>query len=141
MFARSISLILIVALIACPLWCGNGACHAHQCCSARQSAQMCPEHGTCECCCDQPSPNSPAGEPCRCPDDSACQGICGGAIFEKPCQLDLDAAAYFMSPRFDDEAGFQLAFCHELDIHHLWHFGESGNYGRSLRTRHMSFLC
>ena len=140
MLARTVSLALITAIIACPLWCGNGLCHAGQCCSAEQSFRLSsPVHRTARCC-DKSSPNSNDNCPYDTPCKSSCQGICGGAIFENPCKLDDGTDTAFLSLiAVDMPVACQLAECRIYDGNHLlcW----SGNHGRFLRTLHMSFLC
>jgi len=142
MFARIVFLLQIVAIIACPLWCGNGLCHGGQCCSSKQSSdQICPVHGTDRCCHTNSSPDRDNRGPCGYPNSSSCQGVCGGAVFEKPIELN-DVSDSFFLPKIDTEFGFvsQLAGCRSLDVEHHRHC-LGGNYGRLLRTLNMSFLC
>ena len=142
MFARIVSLVQIAAIIACPMWCDSGLCHAGQCCSVKQSAaQVCPVHGTAKCCCNQKShDNDDNRGPCRCPGKS-CQGVCGGAVFEKPIEVN-NASDSFLRPLVEAEISFplQLAECPTLDVQHHWHC-HGGNHGRFVRILHMSFLC
>ena len=141
MLGRIVSVVQIVAIIACPLWCGNGWCHADTCCSVKQpSDQFCPDHGTAKCCCKKSSSEHDNRGPCRCP-NKTCQGVCGGAVFEKPVELNDASESHFL-PVIDSEISFalQLSECHSLDAEHHFH-GPSGNYGRFVRTLHMSFLC
>lgn len=143
MIARTVSVILIVALIACPLWCGNGQLHAAQCCSVQQSLNHdCTVHGTdADCCKDSCSGDGDRG-PSRCPIQSSCQGVCGGAVIEKPVEVD-NAADPFYLPRIDTDTQFvthvlECSTTHRAE-HHC-HCRGSSNYGRSLRSLQMSFL-
>ena len=141
MYARTVSIALIAAIIACPMRCGNGLCHAGECCPEEQSSQQsCPTHGTEQCCCDKGSSGSKDDGPCDLPCESSCQGVCGGAIFEKPLELN-DELDSFLLPHIAGETpvACQLAESRYHDGDHLLHCG--GNHGRSLRTLHMSFLC
>ena len=147
MFARTVSLVQIAVLIACPMWCGNGLCRADQCCSVEQSThQPCPVHETACDCCDIDSSGSNNDCPCDAPCKSSCQGVCGGAVFGKPCELNdpmptCSAKKGSFGPFLAVEipVACQLAECRTNDGDHFLHCG--GNHGRSLRTLHMSFLC
>jgi hypothetical protein len=145
MSPRIVSLVLIAAIIACPLWCGNGLCHAGQCCADDACPlieQVCPIHDTAQCCCETSSSreNSPRG-PRRC-QNKACQGVCGGAVFEKPIELpDASTDAFSLPlivisiPFALQPAEHRLLGVEDLPLCH------KGNHGRLLRTLHMSFLC
>ena len=142
MLARSVSVILIAVVIACPMWCGNGVCHADQCCSAKQSSyEVCPVQGTDHCCCDQSSPDSDHPCPSKTSGKSSCQGVCGGVIFGKPIKLN-DVADSFIVSLMDTEALVVVRLV-ERNIHGIEHYRHcrGGNHGRFLRTLHMSFLC
>jgi hypothetical protein len=146
-FVRIVSLIQIAAIIACPLWCSSGLCHAGQHCAIdgcslmeRTTPQFCPFHGTTRCCCNESSSPRNDHGPCRCP-NKPCQGVCGGAVFDKPIELN-DVRDSFFLPLIVTEISFALHVveCRSLDIEHHWHC-HGGNHGRALRTLHMSFLC
>ena len=142
MFTRTVSLVLIAAIIACPLWCGSGLCHAGQCCSVKQSSQQSfPGHGAVNCCCTRSSPDGDDQAPSRCPAKSSCQGVCGGAIFEKLGELDSVEDSFFL-PLADAEVSVSswLLQCRSPDVAHH-HCQSGGNYGRSLRTLYMSLVC
>lgn len=148
MLARIVSLVLIAAVVACPLTCGNGLCHAGQCCSEMQASdQVCPAHGTAQCCCGRASSDEdhcPSGDrgPCRCPGKSSCQGVCGGAVFEKQIELDGASDSSFLS-LVDTDTLLVTRVIERRTAHgaeHHWH-RRGGNHGRSLRALHMSFLC
>ena len=142
MFSRAVSLTLMAAIIACPMWCGSGSCHAGQCCSAEQTSdRACSVHGTDCCCCEESLPDSDRHCPCESPRESSCQGVCGGAVFEKPRELN-DVFDTFVTPLTDSESPVvaRLIECNTQGVEHRWH-PRGDNHGRSLRTLHMSFLC
>ena len=143
MFARTVSIVLTAALIACPMWCGNGLCHAGQCCAnERTTHQPCPDQGTARCCnsCDNGSPDGSSDCPGDAPAKSSCQGVCGGAVFGKPCELNDGMDPSPMSHiAIETPVACQLAERRSYDGEHGLHCG--GNHGRFLRTLHMSFLC
>ena len=142
MFTRTVSALLIAAIVSCPLFCRNGLCQG--CCSAKQSIQStCPIYGTAHRCCKTTSHDTGDHGPSRCPNTSSCQGVCGGAVFEKPCKIDDDLESSFFLPLLsvtEVVVGSRLTQCRFYDVEHH-HCTGSGNYGRSLRTLHMSFLC
>ena len=144
MFARIISSLLIPTFMACPVICSYGVCRT-SCCSAKQSlTESCRVNGTTpHCCqqsrpandepCSQPSPASPAKAPCH--------GICGGAVFEKPVEVD-EVANQFFVPLTDTDVAFVvlLTECQSRSAEQHW-YCHGGNQGRSLRALHMSLLC
>jgi len=97
MYQRIISLILIAAVFGCPLWCSMGICQ----CGGGNGAvsEICMASGNVQASCCQPTCCSEGCEepPSPCPFNShtpspdtegmRCQGICGGAVFESPCQI------------------------------------------------------
>lgn len=148
---RIVVSVLILAILACPLWCGTRSCHAGQCCPVTQSATQsadagCPDQGTASCCCaDESSDSDDDHGPRRCPNKS-CQGVCGGAVTVKPFELDGVGRLLFR-PLIEADASLavQRADNRSLKVVPSGH-GRSGiqgrgNQGRLLRTRHMSFLC
>ncbi|MDP6443496.1 MAG: hypothetical protein QGG36_29290 [Pirellulaceae bacterium] len=135
---RTITTILIAALIACPLWCDNGSCHTGDC-----PTSDC--HGATEApdaCCrlHEDGDSQQREQPRPCPYPTSCQGICGGAVLEKPVELYDNTADYFL-PTIDDDS--QVA--HRLIEESATTTGDGcyggGNFGRCLLTLHMSFLC
>jgi hypothetical protein len=141
MFARTVSLALIAAIVACPMGCGNGLRFVRQCCSAAQdSPQACPVHKT-ACCCRESLPDGDERCPCESPRKSSCQGICGGAIFERPCEID-DHWNSVVLRLVDAEisTASRPADCCSFGVDHR-HDSQRENYGRSVRIRHLSFLC
>ncbi len=142
MFARIICHISIAALIACPTWCGSGLCRVAQCCSAQPLA-ACPDTDAASCCnkkcpTDGETGNErPSGDaPCK----SSCQGVCGGAIFVKPFELNDPIDSSFL-PLF--VAGASIADeLTEYPAEHDDHLSHCrANHGRFLRTLHNSLLC
>ena len=142
MSPRIISLVQIAAIIACPMWCSSGLCLADQCCSLKQPAeQVCPAHRSAKCCCcNQESDRDDNRSPCRCHDKS-CQGVCGGAVFQKPIEVSHTSDGFL--PFLNDvDFSFraQSAECQMLNLEHPPFF-HSGNHGRFMRALHMSLLC
>ena len=143
MFHRIISLLLIAAVFGCPLWCSMGIC---QCSGgmttlAEKVSECC--QPTC-CGCTFASKTATTSEP-ETPDskrkNSRCQGICGGAVLESPCELPAVDLCRFLNC-VDNDAFLLLAKdyrvvqtpdCQEF----LW----AENQGRSVRIRLMSFQC
>ncbi len=165
MLNRAVSLLMIAVVVGCPLWCFDdcGCCAGGMfsmtasstiqtrttqtrttqtrtmqtrsdratCC--RQYSQLTPAE-------DAATPNAPFSAPERAPDKSSCQGVCGGAVFEKPCELDGFQLRHTLPPLADDvatspapEHGFAPGVEHPCIC--------TANFGRSVRTLQMSFLC
>ncbi len=141
MFARTVPLVLIAAVIACPMWCGSGLCHAVNCCSAVEPPhQHCPGPGDTGGCCDKGPSDSNDESPCDAPRKSPCQGVCGGAVLDKPLELSDGIDPSSSQPIAAKMiAGCQAVACHIPDGDAFLPCG--GNYGRSLRTLYMSFSC
>jgi hypothetical protein len=153
MFTRVVCLMLIAAVVACPMWCTSGLCGAVQCHEAQfhddqihndqcSVAQVCDQSSDLPECCRQKmqEQSDEAPGPCRCPDKAFCQGVCGGAVFEKPVELDLVAFSFFIAATDVEFAHVPQRIESRLHtVHHHWH-SHGGNYGRSLRTLQMSFL-
>ncbi len=141
MVARLISLVLMVAIVACPMWCGERLCPAAPCCSATPCPRIvCAVHETADCCCEPSSPNKSDPNPSRPANQSSCQGICGGAVFEQLSQVDNFDGSIIL-PLFDVHASTvsRRSSFRRCDVPTISHCG--GNRGRSLRTLYMSFLC
>ena len=163
MFNRIVSLLLVAVILACPMRCGRGICHAGQCCSQEKSSRhSCAARGADPCQCngsshedtcsesshadqcnecnkssrdnDRSCPNQPPAKP-------SCQGVCGGAVVQKPNEF-REAADSFFVPMTDTAASLipRMVECKADGVVRYCHF-RSGNYGRSLRALHMSFLC
>ncbi|MBC7965358.1 MAG: hypothetical protein H7Z17_05465 [Fuerstia sp.] len=145
MVNQSIALVLILAVLACPIWCSAGLCQSLHGgsmenpkskigCAIEGSAQRC-------CCCQHESSNNDEQVPGRCPRESSCQGVCGGAVFEKPCELTAAESACVAPPALCDDLqpcglltalrghrGYELCCDDPVD-------------GRQLRILYRSFLC
>ncbi len=145
MVNRSIAIVLILAVLACPIWCSVGLCQCLHCgtmenssskigCAIEGSAQRC-------CCCQQESSNNDEQIPSRCPRESSCQGVCGGAVFEKPCELTAVEAACVPLPALCDDLqprGLTAALCGHRGYELC---GDDPLDGRRLRILYQSFLC
>jgi hypothetical protein len=149
MLARIISLVLIAAVIACPLSCGHGVCCVSQCCadaamvSAEQSSHAaCLLQAITSCgCCDESCPRDDQRNPHPSPGKSSCQGVCGGAVFEKPCELKI-VEVEFVLPLTGADSTF--VFLLSVDPADRFDFPDcvrAGNQGRFVRTLHMSLNC
>jgi len=76
---RFVTLLSILAILVCPLWCAAGICADHGEASLVQNSSAC-------CCCHEESP----GEEQLPSSQGNCQGVCGGAVLSAPMQVDLD---------------------------------------------------
>lgn len=141
MQSRTIILTLITALIACPLWCTSGVA---ACCDddlalfQTSSSQL--DGNLCKtCCCEQPTQDS---NDCRPKNDSSnsekpCQGICGGAVVEKPVESNnTDHTTLLLLDTLNWVSVDSLSSTEIFTKSHSGHIS-----GRFLRTLHMSFLC
>ncbi|MFP6765181.1 MAG: hypothetical protein VB858_16245 [Planctomycetaceae bacterium] len=149
MFSPTVSIGLIAAVIACPVWCGGGVCHTEACHRQAVSAasDLYAVHGADGPCCtaDSRSGNDRSGndqpQPCPCGSQSSCQGICGGAVLGKAIGFN-SLADVLVLPLNDAHAPVtaRMVTCsHLCDGPH--HRDSSSNHGRRMRTLHMSFLC
>ena len=140
MFARTVSTLLIVAIIACPLLCRDGLCQ--ECCSAKQTSQStCPVHGTASCCSNKTSHECDDQRPCDdAPHTSACQGVCGGAVIEKSNELPVAGDTWFL-PFSGAIASVASLLAGRQSPAVDCQFNCSATPGRCIRTLHMSFLC
>ena len=143
MLPRVISLVLIAAVIACPMWCGESACIADQCRThaAPQQSAPCSANQKPDCCSGkQGGHQRHQDEPCPC-ESAGCQGICGGAVPEKPFELK-DLSIEHVIVLDDVHAATKSDM---LVRSHCAKEPEPGgspaNYGRIVRTLHMSILC
>jgi hypothetical protein len=134
MFTRVTAFVLALAVIACPLWCVGGLCH-DSCCPAKQTTSVYCKKG----CCEQPA-HSKGQLPAAPVDDSNCQGICGGAVFEKPVEVNVDTFCQFLPPAIVEAPIAWASSLHASED--PWHICASpGNHGRYLRALHASLLC
>ena len=138
MSSRTVSLVLVAAVIACPIWCGDaGGCRSRE--SSRKST-LCSGETPRTCCGSQQGPHDQHEEQdCPC-EATGCQGICGGAVPEQPVRLNNVGDNQY--------AGFAEAHVADSALPHIQglRLSEPGpdgpsNYGRRVRTRLMSILC
>lgn len=149
MFARIVSLVLIAAIIACPLSCGSGVCHGSQCCAERGRVSenqclhpVCSQPATADSdCCHESSHDTGKPIPPPCPAKSSCQGICGGAVIEKPCEPDTADASILLPPACTDDAFVSLQAVFRRDVIRSPECVRGDNQGRFVRTLHMSLIC
>ena len=148
MLTRIISVVLIAAVIACPMWCGSGVCHTGRCCAAdgsslekQDSYAVCSVHGKKDCGCEKSSRDNDEHGPNRCPGNGLCQGVCGGAVFEKPFKLDGPYLFSFLLLIDSDDSNISLLADYRTvgTGHH--HCLSPKNHGRFMRMLHSSFLC
>lgn len=140
---RTVSLVLIAAVVACPMWCGTGSCNAGQCCGeeASESDRVCTTNEAESRCCHH-KPDSDDDQ--QCPTHSSptsCQGVCGGAVLAKDVEVRGDSHVIIL-PLIDDHAAMpaRLVECGRCrNEQHCCH--SNANHGRVVRTLHMSFLC
>lgn len=146
MFSRIVSLVLIAAVIACPLWCVDGLGLAAACCGNQAETSSCCSGSSC---CESAESHTcdlrpgggqhPDDQPCPC-ESTDCQGICGGAVLGKSIELD-DVDAGFLTAFVDVYAPASAYLSADpLNVEQT-HFRSDANHGRSVRTLHMSFLC
>lgn len=135
MFSRTISCLAILAVIACPLWCSAGLCQGGDCCATTLSTPA-------ESCCDRCGSEQEEQAPVPSPQKSSCQGVCGGAIFEKPCQINgLETVVLRPLPAAIDDVSVDTgAAPRHSEIDKPPRNGPD-NVGRTLRALQMSFLC
>ena len=143
--ARIVSPLLIIAIIACPLFCDSGLCVS--CCAASDAIvgqhvasldRVESPHQLPSCCCEpKAKPQNPP--PCPAPiEKKFCQGVCGGAVFEKPVELDLTAQLVAV---LSDESSVFACHCDRGTFGVAKHWlCDGGNQGRALRTWHGSLL-
>jgi hypothetical protein len=160
MLERIVSLVLIAAVTACPVNCGPGVCASGaQCatdpgCGEQAEFELPGMHqaAQCRCCCQRDSasrssaprsaePSSDDDVPERVPAEPSCQGICGGAVFEKPRGLDGLADMGFLSPVDVDTQRVAITGDGAVPGPTDTCRAPTGNVGRFLRTLHSSFLC
>ena len=141
MLTRIAPLALIAAILVCPLLCRNGRCQ--ECCAGNQSvASACLVSEAGNGCCRNTSCDGEDQRPCDgAPGGSGCQGVCGGAVLEKPNSFPEPTEMRF---RYVFNAPPSLPA--PLLVDHRPHtlgpsFDGSMTPGRYIRTLYMSFLC
>lgn len=130
MLNRLVSLLVTVALLACPLLCGAGSPDA---------PKVDAEPAKCCCCHSAETPTTPDEE---CPEpDGCCQCICGGAIIEHADvgQVDLCTGVWSLPPPTSLAPAMGLSK-RVLSIADLQP-DDGMNPGRTKRCLFMTFLC
>lgn len=145
MFNRIISLILAAAVFGCPLWCSMGIC---QCSGGAIAAKNSEETGQCcqpPCCTAGQKPQElrwPSnGDPQPEPEGLRCQGICGGAVLESPCQIPTAGLCQFLPALKIVQHWLQATQQCEVRGLSFPDDNRSENWGRSVRILYMSFQC
>ena len=133
---RLVSIVSILAVICCPLWCGGGICCADAECELSDQVPS-----AADCCCGH---GGTEGER-RCPEDrrsgaAHCQGICGGAVLEKP-HMVRDASQGPVLGAVQATAGTGGRFTDSISRSQAAETRAGRIFGRSLRARQMSWLC
>jgi len=138
-----LSIVQIIVILACPMWCPAGVCCGTDIGleDAAPVTEVCSSQiKTCSCCHhesagDERQPASP------CQDKNTCQGICGGAILEKSSELIGSDSPWssIMTPLADScPLGLPAdPTAHEFENR----ISNSAADGRELRILHQSFLC
>jgi len=143
---RTIPAILIVALLACPFRCSAGACCIAENCLEEQCldedpSQPSEQEPTCCSHCEKNHSDSERDEfPSRCPDESSCQGVCGGAVIEKAPVVDLQNGVHFVPLTINETvflAFVAIPWARQSEVRSNF----DGNVGRFLRTLHESLIC
>lgn len=164
MLNRLISLLLAAAIIGCPIWCGHQPGHSGGCCAFpgdvtgpledSQTGAICccaSQHASSACqplsdpdAAGDPS-ESPLPAPDGCPDESSCQGICGGAVIDKSRSWpEISHLSSLLTIDADVDAPRIENLRRRLDAIAHWDSDpqlSKGNYGRLVRLRHCSLLC
>ncbi len=138
MFTRLNAIILMFAVLACPMGCGVGVCHDADCRLNESREVKCCEHCPQKIGGDSELPDENDDLPDRCPNQSTCQGICGGAVLEKTCELNEHSRIFEFAVEsvntVENLSGERLA-------HQVGNQSFRGNHGRFLRTLHDSLIC
>ncbi|MEO2036995.1 MAG: hypothetical protein ABGZ35_33390 [Planctomycetaceae bacterium] len=145
MFARTVALLLIAEIVACPLSCSADVC---RCCYDDSSSQRelgtrsCCELGAEESCCGKESSRSQDNrQPEPEPGTLICQGVCGGAVLNRPSELDSTELSFLLPRAGNDSANVSLFTRYRTGSFGYSHPVGKGNQGRFVRTLNMSFLC
>ncbi len=149
MFVRLFNLVLVAAIIACPMRCVDGKCCSAQCSmgnSLEADAPCCPRCAANSANNDRQHEYSENGQtkndhhgPSPVPCGATCQGVCGGAVFEKSDTFNLQTTVTLL-PLNEDQVTPALAQPFSSKKFELsTHCGK--NIGRLLRIEQMSFVC
>jgi len=141
MLTRVAPIAMIAAILVCPLLCRNGHCQG--CCAGKQSvSSICPVSAAGNGCCRNTSRDGEDQRPCDgAPGTSGCQGVCGGAVLEKPNSLPEPTEMRFRYV-FNARPSLPASLLAHCQAHTLVRsFDGSMTPGRYIRTLYMSFLC
>ena len=145
MLYRLVCFALVTAVIACPVVCAQGLCHASHCCPpdkdqlAKDLSAVCPLHSMGRACC--PAQENDEDAPFRFPGKPRCQGVCGGAVLEKTSEVKVVETSWYLPVAHrDGSVVWLLAHFHSLGRDCACITGGK-NYGRLTRTVLSSFLC
>lgn len=137
MFHRTVVILTVLAIIACPMFCreGTGCCRdSHRGCALSSSAPQ-----KCSCCCrESEEPQEVPGDNPQ-DTDEMCQGVCGGVVMLEPLKLDtrddlLHAVPFEVVSVESCFAETSFEFVDDLQ-------STVDLSGRSLRTILSSYLC
>ena len=152
MYTRIISLILVAAVLGCPLWCSMGFCQCSPNTIAGARSIAGALSGDTDNCCQPPccagatrtaqeshSPNGRGPHPE--PDSHRCQGICGGAVLQGPCQVSASELCQFLPALKRVHYCLQVTQQRKIRASRLPNDNAPANRGRSVRICYMSFQC
>lgn len=137
MFHRLVVILTILAVIACPMFCGKGTA----CCLDEHLTQaVCDSTpDTCSCCChEREQPRETPGEVPESPEET-CQGICGGVVMLESVKLDTRDELFHAVP-FEVVAVENHPDVICIERSDEFASGEEDS-GRSLRAMISSYLC
>lgn len=146
MLTRFVIILQIIAIVACPLACSSGWCCSNQNAVGGTAFSLdgpapptCCAHCTSTRCDDSPERPSETPAPGNCPEHQ-CQGICGGAVLEKPVELGTALGPHAIL--VDSSVAYQTLICTGRSLHPGQNTsGPATVYGCALRCLHMSLLC
>jgi hypothetical protein len=158
MFSRVISLVLIAAVTACPLWCNIGICGvAGSCCGGNFGDRNTRESAPVASCCNtkmpaaaldaafedtaasnnhQPAPDDP---PTRSKSSRHC--ICGGAVLQVSCSWAEPIVSSAISQNTCDNSHHSPAAQIRSKAFDFPECVRAKNQGRFKRTLYGSFIC
>lgn len=161
MWKRLTSLISIAAILACPLRCSLGGCESVCCANGGFAADTSsldvaettsPAAGCCsrtlqlkqEIASPSRGQNRPpldSHAPVRRPTGSACQGICGGAVLEKPCEAPQTLRCLWLHLPLQAPDPLTLPWqARSVEVSHPSFCGFY-NCGRATRVEQASLIC
>ena len=138
MFHRIVVFLIVLAVIACPMFCGVGAA----CCVDESHVQDISQatQKQCACCChkSQPLKESPSDSPAEGADE-LCQGICGGVVILETIKIETRDDLLHAVP-------FEVVTAENILTETPNLFRDEGTLidrssGRSLRRWISSYLC